>query len=155
MAVPTRPGPTVQRRRLGIELRRLREAASRSIDDVAEVLEGSSSKVSRIENGQVSASPRDVRDMLQFYRVDPERREELVEFARVARKKGWWEAYSDTLAVPLVGSADPCVEAALSDDNIIVRDSKMKNGPTLMFQPSEWNAFLNGVKNGEFDLLDS
>ena len=81
-AVPTRPGPTVQRRRLGIELRRLREQAGKTIDQVAQVLECSDSKVSRIENGQVSATPRDVRDMLQFYGVDPERREELVEFAR-------------------------------------------------------------------------
>jgi transcriptional regulator with XRE-family HTH domain len=103
IAVPTRPGPTVQRRRLGIELRRLREAAGKTIDEVAQVLECSDSKVSRIENGQVSVSPRDVRDMLEFYRVGPERRDELVEFARTARKKGWWEAYTDTLVVPLVG----------------------------------------------------
>lgn len=41
--------------------------------------------------------------MLKFYGVEDERREELVEFARTARKKGWWEAYGDTLAVPLVG----------------------------------------------------
>ena len=101
--MPTRPGPTVQRRRLGIELRRLRETAGKTIDEVARVLECSDSKVSRIENGQVAASPRDVRDMLKFYEVDPERREELVEFTRAARKRGWWEAYSDTLVVPLVG----------------------------------------------------
>jgi transcriptional regulator with XRE-family HTH domain len=103
IAVPTRPGPTVQRRRLGIELRRLREAAGKTIDEVAQVLECSDSKVSRIENGQVSASPRDVRDMLEFYEADPRHREGLVEFARMARKRGWWEAYSETDAVPLVG----------------------------------------------------
>jgi transcriptional regulator with XRE-family HTH domain len=101
--MPTRPGPTVQRRRLGIELRQLREEAGKTIDEVARVLECSSSKVSRIETGQVSASPRDVRDMLAFYDVDPDRRDELVEVARAARKRGWWEAYSDTLSVPLVG----------------------------------------------------
>jgi transcriptional regulator with XRE-family HTH domain len=101
--VPTRPGPTVQRRRLGIELRRLREAAGKTLDEVAQVLECSDSKVSRIENGQVSASPRDVRDMLEFYGVEDERREELVEFARTARRKGWWQAYNDTDVVPLVG----------------------------------------------------
>lgn len=101
--MPTRPGPTVQRRRLGIELRRLREEAGKTIDEVAQVLECSDSKVSRIENGQVSAAPRDVRDMLEFYEVDRKRRDELVEFARTARKKGWWEAYGDTPVVPLVG----------------------------------------------------
>jgi transcriptional regulator with XRE-family HTH domain len=102
-AVPTRPGPTVQRRRLGIELRRLRETAGKTIDEVAQVLECSDSKVSRIENGQVSASPRDVRDMLEFYGVDSERRDALVEVTRSARQKGWWQAYSDAPVMPLVG----------------------------------------------------
>jgi transcriptional regulator with XRE-family HTH domain len=101
--MPTRPGPTVQRRRLGIELRQLREQAGKTIDEVARILECSSSKVSRIETGQVSASPRDVRDMLEFYGVPPKRRGELVEVAREARKRGWWEAYSDTPTVPLIG----------------------------------------------------
>jgi transcriptional regulator with XRE-family HTH domain len=101
--MPTRPGPTVQRRRLGLELRRLREASGKTIDDVAEVLECSDSKISRIEHGQVSATPRDVRDMLDFYGVAPERRDALIEVARAARKKGWWEAYGDTLVVPMVG----------------------------------------------------
>jgi transcriptional regulator with XRE-family HTH domain len=101
--MPTRPGPTIQRRRLGIELRQLRERSGKTIDEVARVLECSSSKVSRIETGQVGASPRDVRDMLEVYGVQPERRDELVEIARAARKRGWWEAYTDTLVVPLVG----------------------------------------------------
>ena len=101
--MPTRPGPTVQRRRLGIELRRLRESAGKTIDEVAQVLECSDSKVSRIENGQVSTSARDVRDMLEFYGVDDERRDALMHVTREARKKGWWQAYSDTLVVPLVG----------------------------------------------------
>ena len=53
-------------------------------------------------------------------------------------------------------STGTCVEAALSDGNVILRDSKKKNGPTLMFQPLEWQAFVNGVRSGEFDLpLDS
>jgi transcriptional regulator with XRE-family HTH domain len=101
--MPTRPGPTVQRRRLGIELRQLREQAGKTIDEVARVLECSSSKISRIETGQVSAAPRDVRDMLEVYGVDADRRDKLVEIARAARKRGWWEAYSDTHVVPLVG----------------------------------------------------
>ena len=95
--------PTVQRRRLGIELRRLREQAGKTIDDVAKQLECSDSKVSRIETGQVGATLRDVRDLLDLYGVTGEQREALVQVARQARQKGWWQAYSDTLVVPLVG----------------------------------------------------
>jgi hypothetical protein len=70
---------------------------------VARALECSDSKVSRIETGQVSATPRDVRDMLDLYGIRGEQRDALIEFSRRARQKGWWEAYSDTPVVPLVG----------------------------------------------------
>ena len=87
--------PTGRRRRLGAELRRLREDAGLTIDRVAATLECSPSKVSRIETGQVGASPRDVRDMLGLYRVDPGRREALVQVAREARQRGWWQKFVD------------------------------------------------------------
>jgi transcriptional regulator with XRE-family HTH domain len=101
--VTARRSPTVQRRRLGIELRRLREHAGLTIEQVAASLECSDSKVSRIETGQVSATPRDVRDILDLYKIDREQRDALVQVARQARQRGWWQAYSDTLVVPLVG----------------------------------------------------
>jgi transcriptional regulator with XRE-family HTH domain len=87
--------PTSRRRRLGAELRRLREEAGLTIDRVAEALECSQSKVSRIETGQVSATPRDVRDMLALYRVDDARREAMVQIAREARQRGWWQKFVD------------------------------------------------------------
>jgi transcriptional regulator with XRE-family HTH domain len=87
--------PTGRRRRLGAELRRLREETGLTIDRVAEALECSQSKVSRIETGQVSATPRDVRDMLALYRVDEARREAIVQVAREARQPGWWQKFVD------------------------------------------------------------
>jgi transcriptional regulator with XRE-family HTH domain len=87
--------PTGRRRRLGAELRRLREAAGLTIDRVAEELECSPSKVSRIETGQVSATPRDVRDMLGLYGVDDTRLEAMVQVAREARQRGWWQKFVD------------------------------------------------------------
>ena len=87
--------PTGRRRRLGAELRRLREAAGLTIDRVAEALECSQSKVSRIETGQVSATPRDVRDMLELYRVSDAQREAMVQIAREARQQGWWQKFVD------------------------------------------------------------
>jgi hypothetical protein len=45
-----------------------------------------------------------------------------------------------------------CVEVAgLPGSGIGVRDSKDAEGPVLRFTPGEWNAFLEGVRNGEFD----
>ncbi len=98
-----RSSPTVGRRRLGAELRRLREQAGVTIDTVADRMECSSSKISRIETGIIGASPRDVRDMLEIYQVDSEAAEQWVQLARDARKKGWWQAYGTVLTGYYVG----------------------------------------------------
>jgi transcriptional regulator with XRE-family HTH domain len=93
----TEHSPTVRRRRLALELRRLREAARLTCEEVADHLECSASKISRVETGRVSVSPRDVRDMLDLYGVPAAQRESLVQLARDSRQKGWWHAFSDTM----------------------------------------------------------
>ena len=96
-------GPTIRRRRLASELRRLREAADLTIDEVAEKLECSASKISRIETGHVGVTPRDARDMLELYGQTGDEREALVQLAREARKPGWWQAYKEVFTGTFVG----------------------------------------------------
>jgi hypothetical protein len=45
-----------------------------------------------------------------------------------------------------------CVEVAIADRAVAVRDTKDRSGPVLLFTPAEWGAFVAGAKNGEFDL---
>jgi transcriptional regulator with XRE-family HTH domain len=101
--VTERRSPTIRRRRLGAELRRRRESAGVTIESVADRLECSASKVSRIETGHTSATPRDVRDMLGIYGVSGDECEELVQISREARQKGWWHPYSAVLTGAYVG----------------------------------------------------
>jgi hypothetical protein len=49
-------------------------------------------------------------------------------------------------------ACDNCVEVAFVDGAIAVRDSKVPDGPALIFTPAEWDAFVGGAKDGEFDL---
>jgi hypothetical protein len=44
-----------------------------------------------------------------------------------------------------------CVEVAFVEDRVAVRDSKDRGGPVLVFTPFEWEAFVGGVRDGEFD----
>jgi hypothetical protein len=44
-----------------------------------------------------------------------------------------------------------CVEVAVLPDLVAVRDSKREESPVLTFTPSEWEAFVSGVKQGQFD----
>jgi hypothetical protein len=45
-----------------------------------------------------------------------------------------------------------CVQVATGADAVLVRDSKDPMGPALQFNRSEWEAFLIGVRDGQFDL---
>ena len=45
-----------------------------------------------------------------------------------------------------------CVQVAPVGNEILVRDSKRPGAGHLRFTPSEWQAFLAGVRHGEFDL---
>lgn len=49
-------------------------------------------------------------------------------------------------------NCDNCVEVAFVDGAIAVRDSKRPEGPVLLFTQDEWDAFVGGAKDGEFDL---
>lgn len=93
--MPGTHSPTVRRRRLSLELRRLREAAKLTCEDVGARLECSASKISRIETGRVSVSPRDVRDLLRIYDVPDDQHDSLIQLARQSRQKGWWHAYAE------------------------------------------------------------
>lgn len=43
-----------------------------------------------------------------------------------------------------------CVEVATFNDEVLVRDSKDPDGPVLRFTPTEWEAFVRGVEDGDF-----
>jgi Domain of unknown function (DUF397) len=45
-----------------------------------------------------------------------------------------------------------CVEVAILDTAVAVRDSKDRSGPALIFTSAEWTAFVNSAKDGEFDI---
>lgn len=92
--------PTVRRRRLAIELRRLREVVDLTIQEAARRLDISSAKLSRIENAHVAPSQADVLQMLQVYGADQQLQETLLTIAREARQKGWWQARYGDLRTP-------------------------------------------------------
>jgi len=92
--------PTMRRRQVATELRRLRKAAGLTIEDVVQALGwNDSSKLSRIENMKIGIKSTDLRKLLDLYRVeDAGKRDELTELAAQATIRGWWQSYdSDTV----------------------------------------------------------
>lgn len=89
--------PTVRRRRLAAELRRLRAWAEVTQQQAATHLGCTQAKIGRFETAKRSPSVGDVSALLDFYATRGAEREQLINLARDARKRGWWHSYSDVL----------------------------------------------------------
>ena len=93
----SRTSPTLLRRQLGAELRRLRERAGRTVADMVAGLGWSSSKLSRIETATIGISGPDLERLLTEYGVGDKERARLLALRVQARQRAWWEAYGDVL----------------------------------------------------------
>lgn len=95
--------PTVRQRELGMRLREFRNAKGLTVEEVAEKLLCSATKISRAETGARRPTLRDVRDLCEIYGIGPETSAELMELARQAREPGWWTKYDDLKISPFIG----------------------------------------------------
>jgi transcriptional regulator with XRE-family HTH domain len=95
--------PAVQRRRLRAELRRIRQEADETQEQVAAAMDWSLSKLIRIENGSVGISTNDLKVLLGHYGiVADDRVEELIALAKAARERSWWSMYKDVASPRLL-----------------------------------------------------
>src|SRR5215471_8204370 len=91
-------GPTVRRRRLGSELRRLRESQSIKLEAVAEQVGIAPSTLSRIESGKAPTRTAYLNALLDLYGVgDVAQRQALLDMARAGHRKGWWAVWDVVL----------------------------------------------------------
>jgi transcriptional regulator with XRE-family HTH domain len=92
--VPEVRSPTVRRRELGALLRKLRTEKGLTVEQAAEQLMFSMSKLSRMETGHGVATPRDIRDVCSLYEVtDEAERERMLKLAAEGKQAGWWQSY--------------------------------------------------------------
>ncbi|WP_060906891.1 helix-turn-helix domain-containing protein [Streptomyces scabiei] len=112
--------PTVRRRRLGQELRRLRELKGMTAEEVAERLLVSQSKISRLENGRRSISQRDVRDLCGVYEVEDQRVvDSLMQMAKDSRQQGWWHAFGDVPYSVYIGLETDTASLRVYDPQVV------------------------------------
>ncbi|MET9154585.1 helix-turn-helix transcriptional regulator [Streptomyces griseoflavus] len=85
--------PTARRRRLSIELKKLREQSALTCAQVGQALDWSGSKVNRMETGSGRVQPSDIDALCRFYVTSDELREFLKSLARQAKTRGWWQVH--------------------------------------------------------------
>jgi transcriptional regulator with XRE-family HTH domain len=139
--MPIRPSPTVRRRRLRYELRRLREQRGLTIEQVSDASRGDlkPSTISRWETGDRSVRPTDLRLLLDIYDIGGEQREMLLTLAREARERGWWQSYST--AVPNWFQTYVGLEAEAA----AIREYDAELVPGLLQVPNYHRAFIQAA----------
>ncbi|MFI6700933.1 helix-turn-helix domain-containing protein [Streptomyces sp. NPDC050509] len=130
--------PTARRRRLAIELKKLREEHALTCNQVGKELDWSGSKVNRLETGQGRVQPSDVDALCRFYGTSDELRELLKSLAKQSKTKGWWHAHGS--AVPSWFSVYVGLEQAASS----LRAYQGEFVPGLM-QTAEYTSELSRV----------
>jgi transcriptional regulator with XRE-family HTH domain len=89
--------PTIQRRRLGIALRKARETAGKTREEASAEIDAAPSKISRIEQGQSGLRLTDLHILMNLYGVGGPEADTMRELARAGRQRGRWSTYRQTL----------------------------------------------------------
>jgi transcriptional regulator with XRE-family HTH domain len=115
----TGTNPTARQRELGTRLRALRNEHEMTVEQVAERLLCSATKISRLETGARRPSLRDVRDLCELYELDESTSAELMSLAREARETAWWDEYDDLNLDRLIGLEEAATDITCYSMNYI------------------------------------
>jgi transcriptional regulator with XRE-family HTH domain len=138
--------PTVKRRVLGTNLRRLREERGLLLEDAAEQLSCHPAKISRIESGRSGIRPLDLKALLDLYGVKSQlERDGWLALSREGRHLRWWRALEDKLPqdfLDLIGLEDEVSECHGFQPGLV---------PGLFQTEAYATAVIQGGAAGELD----
>lgn len=133
-----RPSPTVRRRRLRYELRRLRSERGLTTEDVQRLSNDDirAYSLSRWETGDRSIRPSDLRLLLEIYEITGDAAENLLTLARQARQRGWWQKYVSVMPESFH------VYVGLETEAVQIREYAAELVPGLLQTEGYYRAFL-------------
>jgi transcriptional regulator with XRE-family HTH domain len=124
-------GPLGPRRNIAAALRQLREDSGKNLNQVAEDLMISTSKLSRLENAQGKPQPRDIKDVIQYYGIEgTPLAGNLRRWVASAQRQGWWTDFDDEVLGGFLGGLG--LDAHLGYE----ADAKVERIYTLPFVPA-------------------
>lgn len=119
--------PIVRRRRLGTEIRMLREHQRLTLTQLGGLVGWSAAKLSRLENARIRPDVGDVMDVLDALGVSGARREQLIALARDAsNSRGWWNAYEGEIDRRQLGYAE------FENGAVQIREFQLTHVPGLL-----------------------
>jgi transcriptional regulator with XRE-family HTH domain len=143
-------GPLTPRRSIGASIKRLREEAGQSLQEVADELMISRSKLSRLENAQGRPLPRDIRDLIRHFGIQgkPEANR-LQRWVQDAQRTGWWSEYD-----VLTGTSGLEAHVAYETDAAVVRTYTMPFLPALLQTQDYAVAYFRDLERRPADEID-
>lgn len=143
-------GPLAPRRSIGASIKRLREDAGQSLQEVADELMISRSKLSRLENAQGRPLPRDIRDLIRHFGIEgkPEA-SRLQRWVQDAQRTGWWSEYD-----VLTGTLGLEAHVAYETDAAVVRTYTMPFLPALLQTQDYATAVFRDMERRSADEID-
>ncbi|HET7017328.1 MAG TPA: Scr1 family TA system antitoxin-like transcriptional regulator, partial [Streptosporangiaceae bacterium] len=143
-------GPITPRRAIGTAIRRLREDAGQNLQEVADDLMISRSKLSRLENAQGRPQPRDIRDLIRHFHIEgtPEA-SRLQRLVQDAQRTGWWSEYD-----VLTGTAGLEAHVAYETDAAMVRTYTLPFLPALLQTRDYAEAVFRDMERRQEDEID-
>lgn len=134
-------GPVRPRKLLGAEIRRLREEAGLTLEDLADALLISKSKLSRLETAQGNPSQRDVRDLIRHFGLEGSvKAEQFLRWTRAARQKEWWHSYLPAIK----GGLD--LHVAMEAEAAVIRVYTIPVLPVLLQVPAYTRALYERME---------
>jgi transcriptional regulator with XRE-family HTH domain len=143
-------GPLTPRRAIGSAIRKLREDAGQSLQDVADELMISRSKLSRLENAQGRPLPRDIRDIIRHFEIaNTPLADRLQRWVQDAQRTGWWSEYD-----VLTGTVGLEAHVAYETDAAIVRTYTLPFLPALLQTKDYATAYFRDLERRSSDEVD-
>ncbi len=148
-------GPLGPRRGIAAALKRLREDSGKNLNDVAGDLMISTSKLSRLENAQGKPLPRDIRDLIGYYRIEgTPLAGDLRRWVADAQRPGWWTDYDDEVLGPVLGGLGLDTHLAYEADATVERTYTMPFAPALLQTPDYARAIFRDMEHRSEDEVD-
>jgi transcriptional regulator with XRE-family HTH domain len=150
-------GPLGPRRGIAATVKKLREDSGKNLAEVARDLMISTSKLSRLENAQGRPLPRDIRDIISYYKIDgTPLADRLRRWVNAAQETGWWTDFDDEVLGPVLGEWGLDSHVAYEAEATVERVYTIPFLPALLQTPDYARAIFRDMErrsDAEIDQL--
>jgi transcriptional regulator with XRE-family HTH domain len=148
-------GPLGPRRGIAATVKKLRENSGENLADVARGLMISTSKLSRLENAQGKPQPRDIRDIIRYFKIEGTAlADRLWRWVNAAQEPGWWTNFDDEILGPVLGELGLDTHVAYEAEAAVERTYTLPFLPALLQTPDYARAIFRDMEGRSDDEID-